>query len=508
MRSINRMLLTCVVGVSMVTKISHAGHPPPWVDHSTKRTIPTVGFFPNTFPRDPVEVNLYLEHLLMGQILEPLVESASAGNISPAVAERWTISADARTIRFTLRDGLKFSNGADVTANDVKYSLERHLSSNSQSKAFLQKVKAIRILGPKSVEIELFNPYVAIFKALSRDQLGIVPNHWAFDPKAQEPFIGTGPYRAVKNGDGWRLQLNAFYHDKSAVHIPEWSVVLFDPKAPQYDQIPVPDLMPFLEPEVVRTLEQRPGNPVQQYLHSRVNHFQQLSAWWYPDGANASNRDLQMRAMAALRALLENRRERLGLRKATGVIPEGISGYLLEAPAPVPSSAFTQSPLVTVKVAVQKKHLTMIDSSADLAEVEQKYRMRFQFVEYVVTKIGQVKEIRPDAVISAFAGGFQDPEGFLVVLSAILSTDLPTLFARDYQKYLQASSETDWGVRARLYQELGAALITNNVMAPGWKFEIVSLMQPTLVHNASTMSYTPKLKEYRYKGDLSGDEGR
>src|SRR5438270_1247414 len=60
-------------------------------------------------------------------IYSGLVRSDPAGStkIEPSLAQRWTISPDGRTYTFYLRPGLKFSNGQPVTAEDVKWSLDR-----------------------------------------------------------------------------------------------------------------------------------------------------------------------------------------------------------------------------------------------------------------------------------------------------------------------------------------------------------------------------------------------
>ena len=45
--------------------------------------------------------------------------------LEPDLAKEWSISDDAKTYTFKLRDGLKFSDGSPITAGDVKFSLER-----------------------------------------------------------------------------------------------------------------------------------------------------------------------------------------------------------------------------------------------------------------------------------------------------------------------------------------------------------------------------------------------
>ena len=62
---------------------------------------------------------------ILFNIFEGLVKPDENGNLVCAVAEDYTISEDGLVYTFTLRDGVKFHNGNVVTAEDVKYSLER-----------------------------------------------------------------------------------------------------------------------------------------------------------------------------------------------------------------------------------------------------------------------------------------------------------------------------------------------------------------------------------------------
>ena len=58
-------------------------------------------------------------------LYEGLVKPDSSGELQPAVASDYRISEDATTYTFTLRDGVKFHDGSPVTAEDVKYSIDR-----------------------------------------------------------------------------------------------------------------------------------------------------------------------------------------------------------------------------------------------------------------------------------------------------------------------------------------------------------------------------------------------
>jgi len=62
---------------------------------------------------------------VMFNVFEGLMKPTSTGDLTPAVAERYEISEDKLTYTFILRQGVKFHNGDAVTAEDVKYSIER-----------------------------------------------------------------------------------------------------------------------------------------------------------------------------------------------------------------------------------------------------------------------------------------------------------------------------------------------------------------------------------------------
>ena len=59
-------------------------------------------------------------------IFEGLVKPNENGELVPAVAEKYVVSTDGLVYTFTLRSGVKFHNGEEVTVEDVKYSIEKN----------------------------------------------------------------------------------------------------------------------------------------------------------------------------------------------------------------------------------------------------------------------------------------------------------------------------------------------------------------------------------------------
>src|SRR5690348_116735 len=62
-----------------------------------------------------------------------LVTLSDPDTPEPALAESWDISEDGTVYTFVLRQGVKFSNGREITPEDVKYSFERLLSPDLPS---------------------------------------------------------------------------------------------------------------------------------------------------------------------------------------------------------------------------------------------------------------------------------------------------------------------------------------------------------------------------------------
>jgi len=74
---------------------------------------------------DPARGTDYTESYAMLNLYDALVFPSSTGEIEPKLAESWTVSPDGLMYTFNLRRGVKFHDGTELTAEDVKYSLDR-----------------------------------------------------------------------------------------------------------------------------------------------------------------------------------------------------------------------------------------------------------------------------------------------------------------------------------------------------------------------------------------------
>lgn len=92
-----------------------------------------------------------------GLALEGLIKLDETGKVQPALAESFK-NPDPVTYVYTLRKGVKFWNGAEVTPEDVVFSLRRYQEDTAQTASKYESVKTIEATGPSEVTVTLKEP--------------------------------------------------------------------------------------------------------------------------------------------------------------------------------------------------------------------------------------------------------------------------------------------------------------------------------------------------------------
>lgn len=182
------------------------------------------------------------EFHILQDMLEGLVAYDMKAKVIPGQAAKWEVSPDGKTYRFTLRDGIKWSNGDPVTAEDFVYSYRRIMNPETGAKYanILYPIKnaekinkgqakveelGVKAIDPKTVEItlEAATPY---FLELLTHQTSL-PVHRASVEKFGKDFVKPG--NMVTNGayklaefvpnSHIKLVKNENYHDAKNVKI-------------------------------------------------------------------------------------------------------------------------------------------------------------------------------------------------------------------------------------------------------------------------------------------------
>jgi peptide/nickel transport system substrate-binding protein len=138
---------------------------------------------------DPISANRFYE--VNDMIYSRLIRQDDAGNPAPELATSWTPNATATEWTLTLQPGVKFHDGSDFDAADVKYTLERINDPKLESPvaAVLGMIKQVDVVDPLTVKIVLSSPHASLPVLM-------------YDYRVRMLAEGTGEIGRTANGTG------------------------------------------------------------------------------------------------------------------------------------------------------------------------------------------------------------------------------------------------------------------------------------------------------------------
>ena len=162
---------------------------------------------------DPHRINDVYSANVVRQVYNGLVQMDDMIRIKGDLAESWE-NPDAKTWIFHLRKGVKFHNGEELTASDVKFTIERILDQKTASPGavHVKEIASVEASDPHTVKITTKNPFAPLLSSLSRYELSVL-NEKAVkaggDAYGKNP-VGTGPFKFVEWKSGDRVTLAKF----------------------------------------------------------------------------------------------------------------------------------------------------------------------------------------------------------------------------------------------------------------------------------------------------------
>lgn len=149
---------------------------------------------------------------------EPLLYIDKDMKYVPDLAESWE-KKDDKTYIFKIRQGVKFHNGQDLTAEDVKFTIEytQDEKLGSWQKPFFENVQAVKVVDNSTVEVDLKNVSNTLL-----DDLTLLPVvKKGTEATLQQQPVGTGPFKFVSwsPNDQIVFEKNTDYWDKGKPYL-------------------------------------------------------------------------------------------------------------------------------------------------------------------------------------------------------------------------------------------------------------------------------------------------
>jgi peptide/nickel transport system substrate-binding protein len=171
---------------------------------------------------DPIWTTAYIQRNFGYMVWDTLFAMDDKLQVKPQMVDKWGLSDDKLTYTFTLRDGLKFSDGAAVTAADCVASVRRWAARAAAGQTMMQRVKDTPVVDDKTFRIVLSEPYGLVIDSLSTISTSLCyvmrKKDADTDPNQQvRETIGSGPF--LYNRDETRPG-NRHVYDRNPNYVP------------------------------------------------------------------------------------------------------------------------------------------------------------------------------------------------------------------------------------------------------------------------------------------------
>ena len=458
-------------------------------------------------------------------------------NIAPDLAEDWDISLDGRVYTFYLRPGATFHDGRPVTADDVRWSLERATNPLTESPVVdqylgdivgvteklngdAQSISGVRVIDATTLEITIDAPksyflakltYPTGF-VLDRENVEANPRNWFRHPN------GTGPFKLSQYDVGEMLLLtrNENYHlgparlaEVEMILSGGTSMLMYENDEIHISGVALADLDRLLDPgnSLNPELRRAPPSFSVQYIGMNVNEPPLDD----PKVRQALNLSIDKQEIATI--VLGDQ-----VVPAQGILPPGFPGFYddlkgyefdpIKAKRLLAESRYggdlDNMPGVTITTAGSFGATVSLDMEVILQMWEKNLGIQaeFQQTEFA-TFLKDLHKRRFQMFDIGWIADYPDPENFLDILFHSESSNNHTNYNNPQVDALleQARTETDELVRYQLYNQIEQQIIDDAPWIPLWySGERYVLVKPNVQDYLLPPLYIPRLR-YVYLTD-------
>jgi peptide/nickel transport system substrate-binding protein len=182
------------------------------VAHASSARELRIGLSAEATTMDPHFVAAQPNLTVQQHVFEGLVQVDARGRITPGIAQSWS-TPDSLTWEVRLRQGVRFHDGSELTAEDVAFSLERPLTIKGSPGGFAPYVRPIvarHVVDRYTLRLKTAAPYGPLMQDLAHV---LIVSRKAAAHATSEDFdsgraaVGTGPFRLVRFARADRVEL-------------------------------------------------------------------------------------------------------------------------------------------------------------------------------------------------------------------------------------------------------------------------------------------------------------
>ena len=221
-------LLKSTAALALGTAMLAAGMAP--AGAATRGGTLVFGRYADSLFLDPVLNDANVDIWILSNLYDTLLLPTDDGKgVQPGLATAYAVAPDGKSVTLTLRENAKFSDGSPITAEDVKWSLDRARDPKEGIWNFIdESIGSIDIKDPQTIVLNLKHPDPTIIPGLSVFNNGIMSKKLfeaapgaTPDDKAKafaEHPVGSGPFafQSWSRGQTMKLVKNPYYWRQGA----------------------------------------------------------------------------------------------------------------------------------------------------------------------------------------------------------------------------------------------------------------------------------------------------